>query len=262
MNSYDYLSAKNKDQFRVFSQLGVKKYLSDKKLILTSSYKLETTTRKRDNRQKNKSNVLFGYDYIFNIPLIYKVSSDIKFGQMDTKDDDERDEDFDYEYLQFTGKTTHKAGSRLKIFFSYRYFRKDYLTADLDHAGFHILSSGTYRLLADKNRTVNITVYSKHKEVDYTLKSGNDYQKETLELRGVYKRKKTGTTSLSLQGDFYDYHDDERDKNRYYAGLSFGKPFFEKRLKLSLHGKYRFTDNKQSNDSEDKAGRLQFAYAF
>jgi hypothetical protein len=262
VNTYDYLSAVDNDQISIFSKLGARKYLFERKVLFISSYKLESTTKKRKNRQKNKSNAVFGFDYKLDIPLIYKITSRVKFGQMDTKDDDKRDEDFDYEYLQFTAKTSHKVGKKLKMFFQYQYFRKDYLTADLDHAGFHFLSNWKYRMLDDRIQVVDLSFLSKHKEVDYSLKSGNNYRKETVELKGAYKNKKNWAMTGSVQGSFYNYHDDTRDKNRYYFRLSFGKPFKKERLTLFLYLKYTFTDNKFANNTEEEAARISFEYTF
>ncbi|TNF53011.1 hypothetical protein EP227_06600, partial [bacterium] len=96
INSYDYRSANSKDQFKVYSKLDVRGYLFEGNLTLLSSYKFEFTAETKKDRNKNKNDFLSGFDYRINAPLIQKVSARFSLGQRDTKEDDMRDEDFDY----------------------------------------------------------------------------------------------------------------------------------------------------------------------
>jgi len=262
VNNYDYLSAKANDQLKFFSKLEATKYLLDRKLALISSYKLETTGHKRANRRKNKNDFMFGFDYMSDFLCIYKIAARAKLGQRDTKDDDERDEDFDYKYRQFYVKTENRITSKLKNSLKYQYFKKDYLTADLDHSGFYILSRWRYKMLDDKTQGLYFNLTAKHKDVNYNLKSGSDYKKETLGIKGTYKRKRDWKTSAALQGNFYDYEDSIKDKNRYYTRLSFEKLLLGKDLRFSLNFKYKYTDNKHANNTEEKSVRVASQYRF
>jgi hypothetical protein len=262
INNYDYVRTGGNDQFKIFSKIGAKRYFLDKNLMVKSSYKLEAMADKRTDRQKNKSDFMLGFDYVFDLPYISKIITRAKFGQRDTKDDDERDEDFDYKYNQFYIKTTHKIDSVIKTDLKYQYFKKDYLTANLDHNGFYIRNTWRYIVLADKTNEIIFNFTAKHKDVNYTLTSGRDYQKETLGIGGIYRRRKDLKASVSLQGNFYDYKDSTKDKNRYYVKLSFEKLFPERELRLSLDLKYKFTDNKQRNDTEEESVRLAFRQRF
>ncbi|MEE8329557.1 MAG: hypothetical protein V3R54_06485 [Thermodesulfovibrionia bacterium] len=262
VNDYDYRNIAGNDQFKFFSKIEAKRYLLEKKLMLTSSYKLEITAHKRANRRKNKNDFMAGFDYRFDKPLIHKITARAKLGQRDTKDDDERDEDFDYRYREFYVKIESRITSKTKATSKYHYFKKDYLTADLDHSGFYILIIWRYTMLADETQGLYFNFISKHKEVNYPTKSGRDYKKETLEIKGTYRRKKNWKTSASLQGNFYDYKDSTRDKNRYYSKISFDKLFPEKKLVLSLYFKYKYTDNRHANNTEAESVRLAFRYKF
>lgn len=262
VNSYDYLSTGGNDQLRFFSKLGAKKYLLQKKLVIAASYKFDTATRKRADKRKNKNDFMLGFDYIFAIPFIHKITARAGIGQRDTKDDDERDEDFDYRYVRFYIKTEHRLNPKIKSIYRYQYFKKDYLTADLDHSGFYISSKFRYKMLADETRELYFNFNTKHKEVDYDLKSGSDYDKETLEIKGTYRKKKDWKTSVSLQGSFYDFKGSARDRNRYYVRFYFNKLFPSKDIVLSLSSKYKYTDNREANDTEEKSLRLAFTYKF
>lgn len=262
VNDYDYTNIAGNDQFKFFSKIEAKKYLLEKRLMLASSYKLEITAHKRANRRKNKNDFMAGFDYRFDKPLIHKITARAKLGQRDTKDDDERDKDFDYRYGEFYVKIESRITSKIRATSKYQYFRKDYLTADLDHSGFYILSTGRYTMLADETQGLYLNFIFKHKEVDYTVKQGSNYKKETLEIKGTYRRKKKWKVSASAQGSIYDFKDAARDKNRYYSTISFDKLFPEENLVLSLYFKYKYTDNRRANNTESESVRLAFKYKF
>jgi len=262
INNYDYIISEGNDQLKFFSGLGAKRYLLEKKLMFTSSYKFEITTHKRADRRKNKDDFVFGFDYIFDIPVMYKITARAKLGQRDTKDDDERDEDFDYKYREFYIKTEHRINPKVRTDLKYQYFKKDYLTTELDHSGFYIQNSWRYNILDDDTQGLYFNFIARHKDVNYTIKTGSGYKKETLDIKGTYRKKKNYETSVSLERDFYNYRDSSNDRNRYSAILSFEKLFPEKDLSLSMNFKYRYTDNKQANDTEDESVRVAFEYKF
>jgi len=272
-DNYDYLEAGEKDQLKIFSKIGANGYFLEKKLMLTSSYKIEQQEQKKADRKKTKHEVMGGFDYMFELPLLYKITTRAEWGERDTKEEEERDEDYDYEYWRYYAKTEHRINPRLKTNLKYQYFKKDYVTADLDHRGFYIQNGWDYEVLNDEKQRIWFDFALEHKDVDYTQKSGNDYQKETLKLKASYKRKKNWEVSAALEGNSYDFflasgvpqnagNDSSNDKKRYYAKLSGEKLFLDGDLVLSLDLKYRYTDYEQKDDAEQEAVRAAFKYKF
>ncbi len=262
IDNFDYLAEGQKDQFKVFTQLGGKRYLLEKKLMLTGSYKLENTEQEKINRKRTKQEILGGFDYIFELPWIYKIANRLEWGQRDTKEEEERDEDFDYEYWRYYTKTEHRLSPKLKTDLKYQYFKKDYISADLDHRGFYIQNSWDYEILDDEKQRMGFDFGLEHKDVKYELKSGNDYQKETVEVKLSYQRKKNYKLQAALEENFYDFDDSSNDKKRTYVKLGLEKLFLEGDLVLSLDLKYRYTDYEQKDDSRTEAVRLAFKYKF
>ncbi len=255
-DNYDYLEAGEKDQLKIFGKIGADGYFLEKKLMLTSSYKIEQQEQKKVDRKKTKHEVMGGFDYVFELPLVYKITIRAGWGERDTKEEEERDEDYDYEYWRYYTKTEHSINPRLKTNLKYQYFKKDYVTADLDHRGFYIQNGWDYEVLNDEKQRIWFDFALEHKDVDYTQKSGNDYRKETLKLKASYKRKKNWEVSAALEGNSYN------DKKRYYAKLSGEKLFLDGDLVLSLDLKYRYTDYEQKDDTEQEAVRAAFKYKF
>ncbi len=262
IDNYDYLAPGQKDQLKIFSSLGGDRYFLDKKLMLTGSYKLENTEQEKIDRKRTKHEVMGGFDYLFDLPWLYKITTRAGWGQRDTKEDEERDEDFDYEYWSYYTKTEHRINPKLKTNLKYQYFKKDYISADLDHRGFYIQNSWDYEILDDEKQRIGFDFGLEYKDVKYELKSGNDYQKETAELKFSYKRKKNWQTSIGLEENFYNFDDSSNDKKRTYVKLSAEKLFLEGDFVLSLDLKYRYTDYEQKDDSRTEAVRLAFKYKF
>jgi hypothetical protein len=262
INNYDYINRGEKDQNNIFVKVGSRRYLHSKKLVLQSSYRFEAVTRRKEARKKNKHDLMFGGYYIPDLPQVKKVTFSAKIGQGDTKDIEERDDDLDYRFQRFLIRSEHGMHPRLKATFVYEYFGKDYFESDLDHSGFRIATTWRQGLVADEVRELYLVLSAYHKEVNYPMKKEREYRKEGLEIGGVLRRKRHWKSSLSVRGDFYDYRDSARDRNRYYALVTLQKYFFGRSLRLSLSVKYKYTDNRHSNNTEEKSGRLAFRHTF
>lgn len=273
---FNYLAQGVKDQLKFFGKIGADRYFLDKKLMFTSFYKLEQLEQEKINRTRTKQEILGGFDYSFEFPWIYKIAHRLEWGQRDSKEEEERDEDFDYEYWRYYMKTEHRISPKLKTNLKYHYFNKDYLMADLDHRGFYIQNNWDYEILDDEKQRVGFDFGVEHKDVQYELKSGNDYQKETVEAKLSYKKKKNllgwqagWQASAGLEQNFYDFDDSSlpagqagNDKKRTYVKLSGEKLFLDGDLVLSLDLKYRYTDQSQGNDKKQEAARAGFKYKF
>ena len=262
VDNFDYLSEGEKDQVKTSAGLGGQKHFLEKKLILVSSYKIERLNQEKANRKKTKQEVEGGFDYEFELPWIYQLVSRLSWGQRDTKDEEERDEDIDFEYWQYYVKSEHRINPKLKTHLKYQYFAKDYISADLDHRGFYLQNALDYEVLDSQRQRLWLDFSVAHKEVEYNLKPDNDYQKESLQATISYKRKKNWQASLGLEENFYDFSAEDNDKNRSYLKLSAEKLFQGGDLILSADFKYRFTNYAQKEDQQEEALRLGFKYRF
>ncbi|OGS33235.1 MAG: hypothetical protein A2474_00840 [Elusimicrobia bacterium RIFOXYC2_FULL_34_12] len=269
IDNFNYLEPKENIQHKLFGKIGGKRYFLDKKLALTSSYRVERLNKENINRKRTKHDIMGGFDYIFDILPIYKITTRINRGQRDTKDEDNRDEDYDYEYQQYYTKTAHKISSKLNTNIKYQYFKKDYITADLDHKGFYIQNGWDYEILDYEKSRIWLDLGLEHKDADYSLKTINSYKKETAEIKINYIRKKDRYTdnagwkiSTSLEGNYYNFEDFNDDKSRYYGRLSGEKYFVDGNLVLGLDFKYRYTDYELKDDTVRDAVRVTFRYNY
>lgn len=259
---FDYLQAGQKDLTKIFVKTAGKRFFLDEKLVLHSGYKLETAQQNKIERERTKHEAQGGIDYVFGLPLIYKFSAQAGWGQRDTKTDEDRDQDLDYTYWRAATQTEHKLGPKLDTVFNFRYFKKDYLAADLGHHGFSIGNDWDYEVWDDEKRKIAFSLGAEHKEVGYPLRQDNDYRKETLELSAGYQRKKNYKVRAAWEENFYDFDDGTNDKRRSFFKIGLEKLFLQKDLILSLDFKFRYTDYQERPNKTQESVRLAFKYGF
>lgn len=262
LNSIDYLKSTNKNLVKRFARLSGKKYFDDKKLMFVSSVMLEQADQSEAGRKKNKLEFEEGLDYKFKLPWMDKITTRFKWGDRDTRDDEERSVDYDYGYFRWHVKTDHKISSKIKTDLKFQFFKKDYITAIYDHKGYYILNGWDYDLFNDSEKRIWFNLEGEHKDVRYDDRLVSDYKKETAGLTASYQRKKDWKVSAGTKGNFYDYRADSGDKKRYYALLSGEKLFLEWNLTAVLDLKYRRTEQEVVADTDYEAVRLAFEYGF
>jgi hypothetical protein len=261
-DNYNYLSKDNRDQLKIFSNLRAKRYLLTKKLILDAAYKVETMNKAKINRKKIKHNLAGGFSYSFSNDWFYKISHKTKWGYSDTKDDDQRDIDYDYHYLNHHTKTEHRFKRNLKMDLNYHYFKKNYLNIDLDHHGFIIDNNWDYEIINAGNKRIWFDLNLSYKVVNYSERMKYTYQKESFLGKINIQKKELWKISFALQSHFYQYDHSIYDKNRYYPHLYGEKFFFADAMKLSLDIRYRYMDYKEKNNSADLSVKFGFQYEF
>jgi hypothetical protein len=259
IDNYDYIESGEKDQFKIFAGIGGTRYLMKKKLKFLTSYKIESLTQQKKDREKTKHDVMGGYDFIFDLPWVYKITTRANWGIRDTKEDDQRDEDHDYEYWRFYIRTVHRINPKLKTTLKYQY---DYVSTDLDHKAFYIRNVWDYKIFDDKIQRLRLALEGEYKDVDYSLKPENSYIKEIIEIKAIYRRKKNWKAVVALKGNFYDYDGSLKDENRYDIKVSGEKLFFNGDLLLLVDLKYKYTDYAQKSDKAQEAVRVAFRYKF
>jgi hypothetical protein len=262
VDRYDYLHKANKDQLKIFANVKGKKYFSGNRLIFDGSYKIETLNKQKINRKRTKHYLNGGCSYRFNMNWIDKVAYKMNWGYSDTKDDDEKDIDYDYKYLSHYIKTEHLINRDIKTDIKYSYFNKDYLNVALDHHGFYIDNSWNYSIFDNKSKIIWFDLNLSFKNVDYSQDSERSYHSECLKLRINTRKKEQWKLSLAVQSYFYQYGNSDNDKNRYYSIFSVEKSLFNDVFKIIIDMKYKFVDYKSKNNKDNMAIRLGFQYEF
>ena len=77
-----------KDQLKFFGKLGLDRYFLEKRSMLISSCRLETTKQKKIDRERTKHELIGGFNYLFDLPWIYKITDRANWGKKDAKEDE------------------------------------------------------------------------------------------------------------------------------------------------------------------------------
>lgn len=262
IESFRYPDQDNKNQLALSGKIGGEKYFRQKKLVLSLTYKMEHLNQKQVNRKKVKHDLAAGMDYKFGLRWIDKINAGASWGQRDTKDDDQRDEDYDYRYRRYFIKTTHKISDKLKTDLKYEFFKKDYISAHLGHRFFYISSGWDYEIHDNKKCRFALGVDAAHRRVDYVQGESADYRKETAAIETSYRKTKDWKAALGWEESFYVYNDSSKNKRRHYVFVSLEKYLMAQALVLDIDFKYRFTDYRYDNDEKQDTARLGLEYRF
>lgn len=256
LDDFDYPADGEKDEVRLSGRAGFDRHLGEK-ILFVSSYKAEESQHKKRDHRKTKHDVSGGVDYLNALPWISKFMTRARWGQGDTKDEDDRDTDADYEYWNYYAKTEHELLRRLKTSIKYQYFKKDYMALDLGHNGFYVRNAWDYEILNDEKKRAWCGFEIEHKDVNYVQKSSCDYLKETLKLELNYQKKKDWKTKAEIARSLYS-----NDKERYFYIVSAEKFFLNGDLALILDLKYKYTLYNEKFDAAHESARLSFNYRF
>ena len=262
LKDINYIASGQKDVFSFFGKLGLKKYFLDKKIKWINRAKIEKSARTRNSRDRTKSDLTSGLDYKPDLAWLKKIVVRSKFAERNTKSEEDRDDDLDYDYWQHYIKSTHKLSESLQTSLKYQYFKRDYLASNLDNRGYYIQNTWRYDFLKSSEKSLYSNITLQHKRVDYSLTPEYDYKVDSFDIKGVYDLKKNWKFTGSLQTDFYNYQRSTSDKKAYYAKLGIEKAFLDDNLKLILDLKYKYSDYKQQNNKSFDGARLTVQYEF
>lgn len=262
VQNVNYIHAQEKDHVRLSAKIAGTHYPPHRRLKLVASYKIESLTEDQIDREKTKHDIFGGFDYIFNHPALDKILTRVSWGQRDTKDDDVRDIDYDYEYHAFSVKTLHTVKKHIELGLKYHYYRKDYINTDLDHTSMSVMNTWRYVIRNNTSERITLGMKAAYKDMDYDLKPDSSYEKNSIEIITGYQKKKNWKTSGTVKGDFFDYHNPDKDRNRYAVRINGEKQFLYHDLSLSLALTYRYIDYAQGDDDNHGSAKIAFSYTF
>lgn len=257
-----YIAPTEKDQFSYFGKLGFDKYLLNKKLILINKAKIERTNREKNDRDRTKYDLTTGFDYNANQTLIKKIILRTNRARRNTKSEEDRDDDSDYEHWKHYIKTIHKLSNVLQTTVKYQYFKRDYIDTNDDNHGYYLQNTWRYDLIKESQKNFYTALSAKYKTVNYSLKSGYDYDVYSYDIKGVYDLKKNIKFTAALQTDIYDYVNPTNYKKEYYAKFGIEKHLMQNQLTAALNFKYKYTNYKENNNKSRETIRLSFKYKF
>ncbi|MBI4395770.1 MAG: hypothetical protein HY548_01650 [Elusimicrobia bacterium] len=258
LNRYDYLDSPSKDQNAYFVKAEGSRHLWGPRLTLLSFLKTTVEENRRALREKTKTEFMAKTDYRMERRLIRRAELRVNLGQKDTKEDGERDIDYDYRFWAAQAATHHDIDTRTDMDFTVEAVRKNYLGSYPGHNSRRIRNVWKRTLITNERARWWISSAVELKQVNFEARM-DDYLRQSLELNTVYWRKEEWKSSLTLEARRYNYRAG-RGKTRHYAALSFEKDYLGGKVTAAADVRYRFTTHGGQNDSEQKSVKLGVGY--
>ncbi|MCX7927609.1 MAG: hypothetical protein N2606_05680 [Candidatus Omnitrophica bacterium] len=266
IDEYDYLSSSEKDESRVFGHVSFRHYLDQKNWLFLSTYRIEQAQQPRAQTKKRRQELSLGIDNHIDWSWLNMIGLRLEIGQRNTcYDDENRDDNYDYQYWRGLLKSEYNFGQRLKTNINYQYFEKEYLVRDFDHCGFHLSNGWDYELLNDKKNRLLLEWVFAHKKLNYKQQDGFDYYKNSAELALTYTKKKDWKTMTSILFDSYEYKEKKFDKQRTTVKLFCEKWFATSDISVFIETTLRITDYEVSSiavDREEKQHSLRLGISY
>ena len=261
LDNYHYLSERDKDQLKIWGKIVAKRRLLKKRLTLDSSFRLQKIDKKKGEDQTRRVTG-GGLNYNSSYPYFSNLRVWLEKGKGNTKEEVERDDDYDYNYTRGYIKTKHKLWPKLTASLKYQYQKKDYQEFDYDYRGYYTFSDWKYNLINKGKKRAGLGLKLMYEKMDFSQMSPSTYRKSSLEIKGDYKEKGSWGCSLEILGskDKYPY-EEIKDKNTYKINLSLDKELSSLHL-ISLDYKFKLKDyEKQSPIRQDKI-MISFKHEF
>jgi len=224
--NYEYLNADG-DQLKLYTKLGGKLWLVDKRLELGSSYKYEGISQHDPSLDRSEHIVNTISSYKFNLPYLNKVSALYEFGRNDTRDDDEdRDDVLTFKYTRWYVSSEHPILKNLDTAFKYGENIRGYDTSPNNYHTWYAENKTNLNIFEDKAIKVVLSTQLEHRDGAYVSVDALKYRKDVAGTRLSFKVKNNWELAPSFTFKKYDYRDNHvKDEQDYDAKIEFVKEF-------------------------------------
>jgi hypothetical protein len=240
LNRY-YYTRKKEIQNNYLTKLYGRGYFLNSRLVCIASYQVQVLEKESLDRKKNKQMIMAGTAYRFDLPLLYKLTARVNWGDQDTRDNESQDYDYDYTMINYYLRSDFKIETDLKSNLAWQIFEKDYLSYQRDHRGYSLSNGWDYYPIQDKLRSVWFNLDLGYKTVIYTDNPESGYDKQVLVFKVNYRRRTQWKVSCSCTGNLYQYQNAQNDKTRYNCYLSWEQDVLADRGLLTIDLKSRYT---------------------
>lgn len=262
INSYHYPDAP-KDQLKLNSKLEVSKKLFDDKLDLSAFYKLQWIDREKIADRLERT-----YGASVALKVDSKFLKDIETGLEQGMDNtiiyEERDDSFDYKYLNWYLKTRHEFFDKLKAIVKYTDLTRNYADFNHNYDGFMLENGWEFRAHETKDSTLDLKLAYMHKQFRYPYVSNPfSFHNNNIFSEVEFTKKDDWRVTVGSDVRFYDYQArSANDKIYYIEKIGIEKYLLKKSLVVGLDYKNTFKNFLHKADIIEDLFRLRVNYKF
>lgn len=264
--SYSYDRA-DTDQFKVYTRIGGAFKFFDERFKINPTFKYQKVNNESAKDRIEQVTTLSSYLKL-DMKHFNKISGYFAAGRNDTKDyeDEERDDDFIFNYFKWHAVTEHPLTEKLDTSFKYGQFRRDYQNSNNDYKVWYLDNKMGFKIYDDKMKKISVSTQLEHKEGTYHLVDTLNYVRQQAVARLSYNMKNNWELAPSFAFKRYDYSaSPTSDLKQYDLKVEFQKELeslLKKDLSLNLTYKYIWKDYMNKADITQWSVKAGLEYKF
>ena len=262
INSYHYPEAA-KDQLKLNSKLETSKKLFDERMDISAFYKFQWVDREKTaDRIERTIGAALGLDV--GSPFVKKIEGGFERGMDNTIIYEEREDSFDYKYLNWFVKTKHAISNRIKSSVKYTNLARDYADFNHNYGGFILENDWDLRVFEVKDNVLDLKLGYLHKQYRYPYVSNPfAFHNNNIYSGAELARKDDWKVTLDSEVRIYDYPARRtNDKIYYIEHFGIEKFLFKKVLVAGFDYKYTFKNFLHKPDITEDVFRFHVNYKF
>jgi len=262
INSYHYPNTP-KDQLKLNAKVEAEKRFFDEALGLAAFYKLQHIERQKIANRLERT---FGgaFDVRMDSTLVKSFEAGFEEGMDNTIVYEDREDSFDYKFLNWFLKTKHVLFDRLKASVKYTDLTRNYADSNHNYDGFTIENTWNFRAFEIKNSTLDLKCAYLHKQFRFPYVS-NPFAYHNNSIFTEVELAKEDDWMLNLYYDTKFYNFPARrinDKIYYTAKATIEKHLLKKALLLGFDYRYTFKNFLHKLDIVENSFRLRINCRF
>lgn len=237
INSYHYPKAP-KDQLKLNAKLEVSKDFFDDKLNILAFYKFQYIDRQKLEDRKETT---YGAsaDMKLDQPFIKSIEAGVEKGMDNTIIYEEREDSYDYKFLNWFLKTKHVFGEKIKTSVKYGNMSRVYADFKDNFNGFAVENPWDVKVFETKDSTLNVRLTYLHKQFRYPYVSNPfAFHNDSVFSEMEFIKKDNWRVIGGADVRFYNYPAKRtNDKIYYIEKIAIEKYFLKKDLVLGFEYK-------------------------
>ncbi len=197
VNTLSYHLANGNNETQSYINTDIKKELFNKKLTLGALSRIKHIAR---THRADRDQYIWGTQAAYKPGLAFfkEISASIQKGKMETVDEDDRDDTYDFNYTSWQVKSTHPLLDSLETSLKYQRTKREYDGANYSWKRKLFENTSRYTLIDNKETELSLNLRIYHKRIDFLAMNNMDFEKNSAALEWKLNRKK----DYKLSGGF------------------------------------------------------------
>ena len=191
-NNLNYHLASSKNETQSYLNTDIKKLLFQQRLALSALSRIKHLEK---GHKSDRNQYIWGTEasYKLDLPYFKEISASMQKGQMETVDEEDRDDSFDFRYSAWQVKSRHPLLERLETSLKYQRMKREYDGANYSWKRTLFENTTQYKIIDTKATDLSLNLKIYHKKIDFLVLNNMDFDKNSAALefklnqKGNYK---------------------------------------------------------------------------